>query len=46
MLAVRTVVGRRRSLLQVKALSTVDTQFNNHNSYAAVDFNVTYLVCH
>ena len=41
-----TVVGRRRTLLQATNLSSVDTQFNNHNSYAAVDFNVTYLVCH
>ena len=41
-----TVVGRRRTLLQALNLTSVDTEFNNHNSYSAVDFNVTYLVCH
>jgi len=32
-------------MLQTTNLTAADTEFNNHNSYAAVDFNVTYLVC-
>ena len=44
-LQLATAVGRRRTLLQATNLTAADTEFNNHNSYAAVDFNVTYLVC-
>ena len=39
------MVGKRK-LLQTRVLAPVDTDFNNHNSYTAVDVNVTYLVRH